>query len=92
MLYRVAKEEGATKIALGHHADDCMETLLLNLFFGPKLNASYSIAKQVAAQTDLIQPTCKRLVEAEVILDKREQAEVRREMDKAIRASRRGSW
>jgi len=32
-LYRLADQVGATKIALGHHADDFIETLLLNLFF-----------------------------------------------------------
>jgi len=37
ILYRVADEMGATKIALGHHADDLLETLLLNLFHGGKI-------------------------------------------------------
>ena len=36
-LYRVATELGATKIALGHHRDDLIETLILNLFFGGKM-------------------------------------------------------
>ena len=39
VLYRVATDLGATKIALGHHADDFIETLLLNLFFAGSLKA-----------------------------------------------------
>jgi tRNA 2-thiocytidine biosynthesis protein TtcA len=37
ILYRVAGELGATKIALGHHRDDMLQTLLMNMFFGAKL-------------------------------------------------------
>ena len=37
VLYRVAGELGATKIALGHHRDDLMATYFLNLFFGGKM-------------------------------------------------------
>ena len=37
VLYRVAREIGATKIALGHHRDDLMATFFLNLFFGGRL-------------------------------------------------------
>jgi tRNA 2-thiocytidine biosynthesis protein TtcA len=36
-LYRYATENGVTKIALGHHRDDIVETLFLNMFFGGKL-------------------------------------------------------
>ncbi|MDP1950478.1 MAG: tRNA 2-thiocytidine(32) synthetase TtcA [Nitrosomonas sp.] len=39
VLYRVAGELGATKIALGHHRDDILETLFLNLFYAGKLKA-----------------------------------------------------
>ena len=38
-LYRLAAQVGATKIALGHHADDFIETLLLNVFFQGALKA-----------------------------------------------------
>lgn len=37
ILYRVAQELGATKIALGHHRDDIVTTLLLNMFFGSRM-------------------------------------------------------
>ncbi len=39
IIYRVAQELGANKIALGHHRDDMIETLFLNMFFGGKLKA-----------------------------------------------------
>jgi len=39
VLYRVADELGASKIALGHHRDDIVETMFLNLFYGARLKA-----------------------------------------------------
>ena len=39
VLYRVASELDATKIALGHHRDDLVETLFLNMFYGARLKA-----------------------------------------------------
>jgi tRNA 2-thiocytidine biosynthesis protein TtcA len=39
VIYRVAKEIGATRIALGHHRDDILETFFLNLFFTARLKA-----------------------------------------------------
>ena len=39
VLYRVAGEVGATRIALGHHRDDILETFFLNMFYGGKLKA-----------------------------------------------------
>ncbi|AZQ83763.1 tRNA 2-thiocytidine(32) synthetase TtcA [Colwellia sp. Arc7-635] len=39
LLYKAAKALGATKIALGHHRDDMVETLMLNMFYGGKLKS-----------------------------------------------------
>lgn len=39
IIYKTAKQLGANKIALGHHRDDIIETLFLNMFFGGKLKA-----------------------------------------------------
>jgi tRNA 2-thiocytidine biosynthesis protein TtcA len=39
VIYRVATELGATKIALGHHRDDILETFFLNLFFNGRIKA-----------------------------------------------------
>ena len=39
VLYKAAKELGATKVALGHHRDDMIETLMLNMFYGGKIKS-----------------------------------------------------
>ena len=66
ILYRVAEELGATKIALGHHRDDILQTLFLNMFFGGKLkgmppklvsdNGEFTVIRPLAhvAEKDLI--------------------------------------
>jgi len=39
LLYKAAKNLGATKVALGHHRDDMIETLMLNMFYGGKMKS-----------------------------------------------------
>ena len=56
VLYRVASEIGATKIALGHHRDDILETLFLNLFYGGKLKAMSPKLKNDNGQHIVIRP------------------------------------
>jgi len=52
----VASEIGATKIALGHHRDDILETLFLNLFYGGKLKAMSPKLINDSGQNILIRP------------------------------------
>ena len=55
-LYTHAQENGFTKIALGHHMDDMVETLFLNLFFGGRMAAMPPKLKSDAGQHIVIRP------------------------------------
>jgi len=48
ILYRVASELGATRIALGHHRDDIVATFFLNLFHGGRLNGRHVVIRPLA--------------------------------------------
>jgi tRNA 2-thiocytidine biosynthesis protein TtcA len=57
-LYRFAAENGITKIALGHHRDDIVETLFLNMFFGGRLKAMPPKLLSADRRHIVIRPLC----------------------------------
>jgi tRNA 2-thiocytidine biosynthesis protein TtcA len=58
LLYNLAVELGCTKIALGHHMDDLIETLVLNLFYSGKLASMPAVLKSDDGRNTVIRPLC----------------------------------